>query len=189
VDGFTAGIPVAWVMDKGREPMIAVKMNDDALPPAHGYPARLIVPGLYGYVSATKWLSDLELTTMEAFDGYWVPLGWSKEAPILTQSRIDTPRGGVSAGNVPIAGIAWAPDRGISKVEVAIDGQWREARLSQPISDATWVQWVVDWAATSGRHEISVRATDGTGAVQTETSSPPPPDGARGWHTISVNVG
>ena len=189
VDGFTAGMPVAWVMDKGREPMIAVKMNDEALPPAHGYPARLIVPGLYGYVSATKWLSELQLTTMEAFDGYWVPLGWSKEAPILTQSRIDTPRGGVSAGNVPIAGIAWAPDRGISKVEVGIDGQWREARLSRPISDATWVQWVVDWAATSGRHEISVRATDGTGAVQTETSSPPPPDGARGWHTISVNVG
>ena len=123
VDGWTAGMPVAWVMDPAREPMIAVKMNDEPLPPVHGYPARLIVPGLYGYVSATKWLGELELTTLEAFNGYWVPLGWSKEAPILTQSRIDTPRGGVSAGTVPIAGIAWAPDRGICKVEVGIDGR------------------------------------------------------------------
>ena len=141
-------MPTAWVMDPSREPMIAVQMNDEPLPPAHGYPARLIVPGLYGYVSATKWLAELELTTLEGFDGYWVPLGWAKEAPILTQSRIDTPRGGsVAAGRVPIAGIAWAPDRGIAKVEVAIDGEWREAQLSTPISDATWVQWVVAWDA------------------------------------------
>ena len=135
VDGWTAGMPTAWVMDPAREPMIAVRMNDDPLPPKHGFPARLIVPGLYGYVSATKWLAELELTTMEAFNGYWVPLGWAKEAPILTQSRIDTPRSGsVGAGPVPIAGVAWAPDRGISKVEVGIDGQWQEARLSSPIS-------------------------------------------------------
>ena len=109
------------------------------------------MPGLYGYVSATKWLKELELTTLEAIDGYWVPLGWAKEAPILTQSRIDTPRGGVAAGHVPIAGIAWAPDRGISRVEVAIDGVWRDARLSHPISDTTWVQWVVDWTADGRR--------------------------------------
>ncbi len=189
VDGFTAGMPVAWVMDRDREPMIALKMNDQPLPRAHGYPARLIVPGLYGYVSATKWLSELELTTLEDFDGYWVPRGWAKEAPILTQSRIDTPRGGVKAGKVPIAGIAWAPDRGISKVEVGIDDAWQQARLSRPISDATWVQWVVDWDATPGGHVIKVRATDGTGAVQEETPTPPPPDGARGWHTIDINVG
>ncbi len=189
VDGWTAGMPMAWVMDKDREPMIAVKMNDAPLPPAHGYPARLIVPGLYGYVSATKWLSDLELTTLDAFDGYWVPRGWAKEAPILTQSRIDTPRGGVKPGKVAIAGIAWAPDRGISKVEVGIDEVWSEARLSRPISDATWVQWVLDWDATSGGHVIKVRATDGTGAVQEEISTPPAPDGARGWHTVYVNVG
>ena len=190
VDGFTAGMPTAWVMDPSREPMIAVGMNDAPLPPLHGYPARLIVPGLYGYVSATKWLAELELTTLEAFDGYWVPLGWAKEAPILTQSRIDTPRGGssVSAGRVPIAGIAWAPDRGISKVEVSVDGNWSEAKLSTPISDATWVQWVVPWDATPGQHTISVRATDGTGVLQEEIPSRPAPDGARGWHTIDVGV-
>jgi DMSO/TMAO reductase YedYZ molybdopterin-dependent catalytic subunit len=187
-DGWTAGMPTAWVMDPAREPMIAFKMNDEPLPRIHGYPARLIVPGLFGYVSATKWLTELELTTLEAFNGYWIPLGWAKDGPILTQSRIDTPRGGVAAGQVAIAGIAWAPDRGISRVEVAIDGVWRDARLSAPISNATWVQWVTDWAAEPGRHEISVRATDGTGAVQAEQSSPPAPDGARGWHTISVNV-
>ncbi len=191
VDGFTAGMPTAWVMDPAREPMIAVQMNDEPLPRAHGYPARLIVPGLYGYVSATKWLAELELTTLEAFDGYWVPLGWSKEAPILTQSRIDTPSYGASlqAGHVPIAGIAWAPDRGVSKVEVAVDGTWREARLSRPISDATWVQWVLDWDATAGDHQIVVRATDGTGTVQEERQSPPAPNGARGWQTIDVRVG
>ena len=188
VDGWTAGMPTAWVMDPAREPMIALKMNDVPLPPAHGYPARLIVPGLYGYVSATKWLKELELTTLEAFDGYWIPLGWAKEAPILTQSRIDRPLGLTNAGQVPIAGIAWAPDRGISRVEVAVDGVWQDARLSKPISDATWVQWVLDWTATPGRHVIQVRATDGTGAVQVETSTPPAPDGARGWHKISLEV-
>jgi DMSO/TMAO reductase YedYZ molybdopterin-dependent catalytic subunit len=189
VDGWTAGMPTAWVMDPAREPMIAFKMNDEPLPRIHGYPARLIVPGLFGYVSATKWLKELELTTLEGFDGYWIPLGWAKDGPILTQSRIDTPRGGLAAGQVAIAGIAWAPDRGISRVEVAIDGVWRDARLSAPISDTTWVQWVTDWAADPGRHEIMVRATDGTGAVQTEQPSPPAPDGARGWHTLSVDVG
>jgi DMSO/TMAO reductase YedYZ molybdopterin-dependent catalytic subunit len=188
VDGWTAGMPTAWVMDPEREPMIAVKMNDEPLPPAHGFPARLIVPGLYGYVSATKWLAELELTTMEAFDGYWVPLGWAKEAPILTQSRIDTPKGTVKAGRVPIAGIAWAPDRGVSKVEVSIDDTWYEATRSQPISEATWVQWVLPWDATSGRHTIRVRATDGNGVVQEETPSPPAPDGARGYDVVSLNV-
>ena len=188
VDGWTAGMPTAWVMDPAREPMIALKMNDEPLPPTHGYPARLIVPGLYGYVSATKWLKELELTTLESFDGYWVPLGWAKEAPILTQARIDTPRGQVAAGTVPVAGIAWAPDRGIERVEVEVDGTWHEARLSAPISDATWVQWVYDWPATPGRHVLRVRATDGTGEPQTELRSPPAPDGARGWHTITVEV-
>ena len=193
VDGFTAGMPTAWVMDTSREPMIAVKMNDELLPKDHGFPARLIVPGLYGYVSATKWLSDLELTTLEAFDGYWVPLGWSKEAPILTQARIDVPRSGqsVPAARLAIAGVAWAPDRGISKVEVAIDGQWHDCQLSTPISKATWVQWMYAWDASSagpGDHTIEVRATDGTGAVQTAEQSPPAPDGARGHETIKVSV-
>ena len=195
VDGWTAGMPTAWVMDPSREPMIALKMNDEPLPRNHGFPARLIVPGLYGYVSATKWLSDLELTTLEAFDGYWVPLGWSKDGPILTQSRIDTPRPGstVAAGRVPVAGIAWAPDRGVRAVEVAVDdGPWQPAQVSLPISNATWVQWLFAWdaaSAGSGSHAISVRATDGTGAVQTAESTPPAPDGARGHHTIRVSVG
>jgi DMSO/TMAO reductase YedYZ molybdopterin-dependent catalytic subunit len=188
VDGWTSGMPMEWVMDPAREPMIAVQMNGEPLPRSHGYPARLIVPGLYGYVSATKWLSELELTTWEAFDAYWVPLGWSKKGPILTQSRIDTPRSSVAAGRVPVAGIAWAPDRGISKVEVGIDGAWYEAKRSTPISDATWVQWLYSWDATAGQHTVSVRATDGTGTLQEEIPSRPAPDGARGWHTISVNV-
>jgi hypothetical protein len=193
VDGWTAGMPTAWVMDPAREPMIAVKMNDELLPRLHGFPARLIVPGLYGYVSATKWLSELELTTWDGFDGYWVPLGWSKTGPILTQARIDTPTNGrsVPAGPVTIAGVAWAPDRGVSKVEVAIDGEWQDCRLSQPISKATWVQWAYSWDASAapGEHTIEVRATDGTGEVQTPLVSRPDPDGARGHHTIQVRVG
>ena len=185
VDGGTAGMPTEWVMNAEREPMIALKMNDELLPKIHGFPARLIVPGLYGYVSATKWLAELELTTLEAFDGYWVPLGWSKEGPILTQSRIDVPSSGqqVPAGRVAIAGVAWAPDRGVSKVEVAIDGQWQECKLSTPISKATWVQWLYAWDTTNvplGAHTIEVRATDGTGNVQTDQVTPPAPDGARG---------
>jgi DMSO/TMAO reductase YedYZ molybdopterin-dependent catalytic subunit len=194
VDGWTAGMPTAWVMDPKREPMIALRMNDQPLPRAHGFPARLIIPGLYGYVSATKWLAELELTTLEAFDGYWVPLGWAKDGPILTQSRIDTPGNGatLAAGRVPIAGIAWAPDRGVRAVEVSIDnGAWQPAQLSVPISDATWVQWLYAWdaaAAGAGAHTISVRATDGTGTVQTADITPPAPDGARGHHTIGVTV-
>ena len=194
VDGWTAGMPTSWVMDPAREPMIAVKMNDEVLPRIHGFPARLIVPGLYGYVSATKWLAELELTTWESFNGYWVPLGWSKEGPILTQSRIDVPRSGqsVPAGRVAIAGVAWAPDRGISKVEIAVDGEWRDCTLSQPISAATWVQWTYAWdaaASGAGPHTIEVRATDGTGEVQTADRTPPAPDGARGHHTIQVQAG
>jgi DMSO/TMAO reductase YedYZ molybdopterin-dependent catalytic subunit len=193
VDGWTAGMPTEWVMNADREPMIALKMNDELLPRVHGFPARLIVPGLYGYVSATKWLSELELTTLEAVDGYWVPLGWSKEAPVLTQSRIDVPgyADTVSVGRVPIAGVAWAMDRGISKVEVAIDGQWQECQLSTPISKATWVQWLYAWDTTKvtpGPHTIEVRATDGAGAVQTDQITPPAPDGARGHMQITVTV-
>ncbi|MBA2255529.1 MAG: molybdopterin-dependent oxidoreductase [Chloroflexi bacterium] len=192
VDRFTAGFPTAWAMDPTRDPMIALGMNSVPLPMDHGFPARLIIPGLFGYVSATKWLSEIELTTLEAFDGYWVPLGWAKEAPILTQSRIDVPRRGqrMAAGQAVLAGVAWAPDRGVTKVEVRIDdGAWQPARISTPMSAATWVQWRFDWAATEGRHTIAVRATDGTGEVQTDRMTPPAPDGARGHHTIEVQVG
>jgi DMSO/TMAO reductase YedYZ molybdopterin-dependent catalytic subunit len=191
VDGWTAGMPTAWVMDESREPLVAVQMNDDPLPLAHGFPARLIVPGLFGYVSATKWLAELELTTWEAFDAYWVPLGWAKEGPILTQSRIDVPRNraGLASGRTIIAGVAWAPDRGVSAVEVSVDGTWQAATISQPISAATWVQWRLDWDASAGEHTLAVRATDGRGDVQTDQRTPPAPDGARGHHTIRVSVG
>ena len=191
VDGWTAGMPVEWVTDESRIPMIAIGMNDEPLPRFHGYPARLIVPGLYGYVSATKWLTELELTRFDLFKGYWVPLGWAERAPILTQSRIDVPshRAQLQAGSVPIAGVAWAPDRGIQGVEVQVDGgAWQPATLSAPISDATWVQWILRWDATPGSHQIVVRAIDGTGEVQTDLRSRPAPDGARGHHTITVSV-
>jgi DMSO/TMAO reductase YedYZ molybdopterin-dependent catalytic subunit len=191
VDDWTAGMPVSWIMDPEREPMIALGMNGDPLPRQHGFPARLIVPGLFGYVSATKWLSELELTTMEAFDGYWVPLGWSKEAPILTQSRIDRPERGaaIPAGTYTFAGLAWAPDRGIARVEVQVDeGEWREASLSTPISDTTWLQWRIDWDATTGDHRVRVRATDALGETQAEGETRPDPDGARGWHAVRFSV-
>ena len=190
VDGFTAGFPTAWALADDREALVAVAMNGEPLPADHGFPARLIVPGLYGYVSATKWLAEIELTTFD-FDGYWVPLGWSKDAPILTQSRIDTPRDGASVapGTVPVAGVAWAPDRGISTVEVQIDeGGWEPAELSAPIADATWVQFVHRWDAPAGEHSIRVRATDGEGVVQTDERTRPAPDGARGHHAIRVRV-
>ena len=194
VDGWTAGFPTAWITDPAhpRDALIALRMNDQPLPAEHGFPARLIVPGLFGYVSATKWLSELELTTLEAFDAYWVPRGWAKEAPILTQSRIDTPRrdSSLQPGPVPVAGVAWAPDRGISKVEVNVDGGdlWQEATLATAIGPQTWVQWRWTWQATSGDHTIHVRATDGTGEVQTAEFSSPDPDGARGHHEVSVKV-
>jgi DMSO/TMAO reductase YedYZ molybdopterin-dependent catalytic subunit len=191
VDGFTAGFPTAWALADDREALVAVAMNGEPLPPDHGFPARLIVPGLYGYVSATKWLSEIELTTLEAFDAYWVPLGWAKQAPILTQSRIDTPRGDreVPAGTVPVAGVAWAPDRGVSAVEVQIDeAGWEPAELSEPISDTTWVQFVYRWQATPGEHTLRVRATDGDGLVQTDERTRPDPDGARGHHSVTVRV-
>ena len=190
VDGFTAGFPTAWALADDREALVAVAMNGEPLPADHGFPARLIVPGLYGYVSATKWLAEIELTTFD-FDGYWVPLGWAKNAPILTQSRIDTPRDGtsISPGTVPVAGVAWAPDRGISAVEVQIDEEgWEPAKLGAPIGDATWVQFVHRWDASPGEHAIRVRATDGDGVVQTDERTRPAPDGARGHHAIRVRV-
>jgi DMSO/TMAO reductase YedYZ molybdopterin-dependent catalytic subunit len=190
-DGWTCGFPTEWVMTDDRDALIAVAMNDEPLPAEHGYPARLIVPGLFGYVSATKWLTNIELTTWEAFDAYWVPLGWATEGPILTQSRIDLPRASssVAAGEVAVAGVAWAPDRGIETVEVQVDdGAWQPAELSVAISDATWVQWRFGWDAAPGEHTLRVRATDGDGALQESRVTRPAPDGARGYHTITVSV-
>ena len=191
-DGWTCGFPTAHLSAAGSESIVALHMNREPLPLAHGYPARLIVPGLYGYVSATKWLTEIELTTLEAFDAYWVPLGWAKEAPILTQSRIDLPRprGSVPAGQAQAAGVAWAPTRGISRVEVLLDETepWLPAELSQPLSTAAWVQWRATLNVSAGLHTLQVRATDGTGETQTADRTPPPPDGARGYHTISFNA-
>jgi len=192
VDGFTVGFPTAWATAPEREPLIALGMNRELLPPEHGFPARLIVPGLYGYVSATKWLSEIELTTRDAVDGYWIPLGWAKDGPILTQSRIDVPHDGdkLDAGPTTIAGLAWAPDRGIERVELRIDGgPWQAAQITRPIAPATWVQWTLPWNAAAGGHRLEVRATDGTGTVQTAEQTAPAPDGASGHHTISVQVG
>lgn len=188
VDRFTAGFPVEAVTD-GRPTMVAIGMNGEPLPIVHGFPARLIVPGLYGYVSATKWLSEILLTTWDGFDGYWVPLGWSKEGPIKTQSRIDVPMGTVEPGTVAIAGVAWAPTRGISGVEVQIDdGDWQEAELGPGTTDLTWRQWVLQTDLDSGGHLARVRATDGDGETQTEDSAPPRPDGASGWHARTIEV-
>jgi DMSO/TMAO reductase YedYZ molybdopterin-dependent catalytic subunit len=177
LDGWTCGFPVEVALD-GRDAMIAIGMNGEALPLEHGFPARLVVPGLYGYVSATKWLAKIELTTWEAKEGYWVPRGWSRDAPIKTQSRIDVPRDGksVAAGATKIAGIAWAQHRGVAKVEVRIDdGPWQETRLGTDVTNDAWRQWVLDWDATPGTYTIQVRATDKDGDTQTADHAPPTP--------------
>jgi DMSO/TMAO reductase YedYZ molybdopterin-dependent catalytic subunit len=189
-DGFTIGTPTAVVLD-GRDAMLAVAMNGEPLPLAHGFPVRMLVPGLYGYVSATKWLVDLELTSFGDFDPYWVRRGWARQAPVKTMSRIDTPRplARLAAGRVAVAGVAWAQHRGIRRVEVRADGgPWRPARLTAEHSADTWRQWVWPWEATPGRHTLEVRATDGTGATQPEDRAPPFPDGATGWHSVVVTV-
>ena len=191
VDDFTVGFPVEAAFD-GREALVAVGMNGEPLPFEHGFPARLVVAGLYGYVSATKWLSEIELTGWDEFDAYWVPRGWSKEAPIKTQSRIDTPRETerIPPGPRTVAGVAWAPARGISKVEVQLGegGPWEEAELSEPLSINSWIQWKVDWNAQPGPHLLRVRATDGDGELQDEMERPPAPNGATGWHAQTCLV-
>jgi DMSO/TMAO reductase YedYZ molybdopterin-dependent catalytic subunit len=190
VDGWDCGFPTDLAFD-GRTALVAIGMNNEPLPAAHGFPARIVVAGLYGYVSATKWLDSIELTTLEAFDGFWIPRGWSKLGPIKTQSRIDTPRSrdALSAGTIPIAGVAWAPDTGIERVEVRIDGgEWNEATLGESLGINAWRQWVLRWEAQPGRHTLEVRATDATGTTQTEVRTPVDPDGASGWHTVEVDV-
>jgi DMSO/TMAO reductase YedYZ molybdopterin-dependent catalytic subunit len=188
-DGMTIGTPTAAVMD-GRDAMLAVGMNGEPLPIDHGFPVRMVVPGLYGYVSATKWVVEIEATTFGAYDAYWIERGWAEEPPpIETTSRIDTPRGDVTAGTVAVAGIAWAPHRGIERVEVRVDGgEWHDAELADVPSVDTWRQWVYRWQAASGTHRLEVRATDGDGVTQTEERTPPFPDGSTGWHSVTVNV-
>jgi DMSO/TMAO reductase YedYZ molybdopterin-dependent catalytic subunit len=191
VDGFTAGTPTAALLD-GRDAMLAVGMNGEPLPVAHGFPVRMVVPGLYGYVSATKWLAELELTNFRDFDAYWIRRGWSRQAPIKTESRIDTPRhrATVRSGRVTVAGVAWAQHRGVGKVEVRVDdGNWQPATLGAVPSIDTWRQWSWDWDARPGRHRLWVRATDNGGQTQPKDEQPPVPDGATGWHHIEVTVG
>ena len=190
VDNWNSGFPTELAFD-GRTALVAVAMNGEPLPREHGFPARLVVAGLYGYVSATKWLEEIRLTTWEGFDSYWVPRGWAKRGPIKTQSRIDVPKRSarVRRGRVAIAGIAWAPTRSIEKVEVQVDDNpWVTAELSNNMSINSWRQWVYAWDATAGKHRIRCRATDGTGYTQTSEVRPPAPDGATGWHTIEVTV-
>jgi DMSO/TMAO reductase YedYZ molybdopterin-dependent catalytic subunit len=189
-DGWTAGTPLSVLTDD-RNALLAVAMNGQPLPFEHGFPVRMVVPGLYGYVSATKWVTELKVTSFAQDQGYWTPRGWSERGPVKTESRIDVPRSGdrVSAAKVAVAGIAWAQHRGIKAVEVRVDnGPWQLARLADEPSIDSWRQWVLPWQAATGSHTITVRATDTEGVTQTPTQVPPAPDGATGWHTITVNV-
>jgi DMSO/TMAO reductase YedYZ molybdopterin-dependent catalytic subunit len=191
VDGFTTGFKTDIALD-GRNALVAFGLNGSELPVKHGYPVRLVIPGLYGYVSATKWLTEIELTNWN-FDAYWIQRTWSKEGPVKTQSRIDTVNDGdnLSPGKNPIGGIAWAPHRGIEKVEISTDGgeTWNTARLAKQLAEDTWRQYVYDWNARPGDYTIQVRATDGNGETQTASKAPPHPSGATGYHTIDVTVG
>ncbi|NLG20085.1 MAG: molybdopterin-dependent oxidoreductase [Actinomycetales bacterium] len=190
VDGFTAGTPLEAMTDD-RNALLAVAQNREALLAEHGFPVRLVVPGLYGYVSATKWVTELKVTRFDQDEGYWTPRGWSALGPIKTASRIDVPRPGerVPAGAVVIAGVAWAQHRGIRRVEVRIgDGDWQEATLAEEPTIDSWRQWMLTWQAEPGEYSVTVRATDGTGEVQTEERAYPAPDGATGWHTVTVMV-
>ncbi len=191
VDDWTAGFPTDLLYD-GRNAILAVGMNGEPLPTSHGFPARLVVAGLYGYVSAVKWIEEIHLTTWDGFDGYWVPRGWSKRGPMKTQSRIDVPDGGDRlAPGVPaaVAGIAWAPTRGISAVELRVDdGGWQRCELGEALGNESWVQWRLAWTPTPGDHTLQVRAIDGTGMTQPQGPKDPRPDGAEGWHRINVRV-
>ena len=188
-DGFTSGTPVQAVLD-GRDALLAVAMNGAPLPFAHGFPVRMVAPGLYGYVSATKWVTDIKVTTW-ADRAYWIQRGWSQQAPIKTESRIDVPAQGgtVHAGKTPVAGVAWAQHKGIEAVEVRVDrGPWQRARLAAVPGIDTWRQWVLDWDAAPGHHVIEARATDATGYTQTGFTLPPEPNGATGYPSVAVSV-
>ena len=190
VNGMTVGVASDVALD-GRDAMLAVGMNGQPLPQDHGFPVRLVVPGLYGFCSATKWITDIQLTTLGAFTPYWVHRGWTQVSPIKTESRIDTPKAGGSlqAGKVMIAGVAWAQHKGIEQVEVQVDGgQWTKATLAVQDEVDTWRQWYVPWQATAGKHTLAVRATDMTGYTQTPTNKITFPNGATGYHTVQVTV-
>jgi len=189
-DGFTCGTPVQTVLD-GRDALLAVAMNGLPLPVEHGFPARMVVPGLYGYVSATKWVTDIKLTTFAAETAYWAQRGWAPQAVIKTEGRIDVPVSGATkrAGRIPVAGVAWAQHRGIDAVHVRVDhGPWNQATLAAVPGIDTWRQWRWYWNATPGTHLIEARATDGTGHTQTRFAAPPEPNGASGYPSIQVTI-
>jgi len=189
-DNFTAGTPLEALTDPNRQAMLAVAMNGQPLPIEHGFPVRIVVPGLYGYVSATKWVVELKVTSFAKDQGYWTPLGWSAKGPVKLASRIDTPlKSTVDAGHVLVAGVAWCQHVGVRLVEVRIDdGPWRPAQLAETTGPDTWRQWKFDWAATSGTHAVTVRATDARGNVQIEAQAPPAPNGSTGYHTRKIKV-
>ncbi|MBO9624854.1 MAG: molybdopterin-dependent oxidoreductase [Microbacterium sp.] len=188
IDGFTASTPIEALTDD-RDALLAIGMNGEPLPIEHGFPVRLVVPGLYGYVSATKWVTELEVTRFDRATAYWTTRGWSERGPIKLQSRIDVPRGSAPAGDTVIAGMAWQQHVGVRGVEVRVDGgAWRPATLASAISDDTWVQWSIPWTAESGSHDIECRAIGADGTAQTDAVAPPAPDGATGWHRITVSV-
>ncbi|WP_394615168.1 molybdopterin-dependent oxidoreductase [Lentzea sp. JNUCC 0626] len=186
-DGFTAGSPLDYVLENG---LIAIGMNGEPLPTEHGFPTRLVVPGLYGYVSATKWVTDLNVTTFAQDQGYWIPRGWATRAPIKTSSRIDRPqRMAKVQGKVVIAGTAWAQPRGVAKVEVRIDGGvWQEAELAADVSDSTWRMWKIELDLAKGSHTVECRATDKSGQTQDQARLDPVPDGATGWHSVTFTA-
>jgi DMSO/TMAO reductase YedYZ molybdopterin-dependent catalytic subunit len=187
VDGWYTGTPVDVLMEPGRGALLAVGMNGEALPPEHGFPVRMVVPGLYGFVSATKWITDIELTTFDAKQGYWLQRGWAQRAPIKTQCRIDVPRGFVTvpAGTVTVAGIAWSQHTGIGGVEVRMDGgPWQRAELATEVNRDTWRMWRTRFDVGPGSHTVQTRAVDRNGTVQTENRTEPIPDGASGWPAI-----
>nr|WP_314843936.1 molybdopterin-dependent oxidoreductase [uncultured Microbacterium sp.] len=190
VDGFTASTPIEALTDD-RDALLAIGMNGEPLPLEHGFPVRMVVPGLFGYVSATKWVTQLEVTRFDRAQGYWTPRGWSERGPVKLQSRIDVPRGGrsVEAGETVIAGMAWQQHVGVEGVEVRVDGgSWRAADLATAVSNDTWVQWSIPWTAESGPHTIECRAISVDGDTQTDTRAAPAPDGAQGWHRVEVSV-
>ncbi|HEX7738854.1 MAG TPA: molybdopterin-dependent oxidoreductase [Marmoricola sp.] len=190
-DGWTCGTPLAALTDPHRNAMLAVGMNGEPLPLAHGFPVRMVVPGLYGYVSATKWLVDIEVTRFDRFEAYWTRGGWSEKGPVKTQSKIEVPRGGarVSAGTVPVGGVAWAQHTGIARVEFQVDGgPWQPARLGGVPGNDTWVQWAGSVSVDAGKHELRVRATDKSGYTQTAVRQGVIPNGATGWHSVSFTA-
>jgi DMSO/TMAO reductase YedYZ molybdopterin-dependent catalytic subunit len=189
VDGYNAGFPTSAAFD-GRSSLVAIGMNGVPLPLDNGFPARLVVEGLYGYVSSTKWLRSIELTEWDAFNGYWIQQGWAKDGPIKMSSRIDVPRSGARQpeGIVTLAGVAWAPNTGVAAVEVQIDGVWRRATLGDSLSGGVWRQWYYDWNATKGEHEIAVRCIDADGQVQTGEITPNPIAGYTGWEYRSITI-